>query len=236
MIKDTTPQHVAIICDGNRRWARGKGLPVFKGHEFAVKNTMEELIDAASEIGIDYLTFWIFSTENWNRDKKEVEGLMNLFRYMFDKQLERLHKKNYKVKLIGNRAGLADDIQSRIEKGEELTKNNTGMTVIFAMNYGGHDELVRAVKKITEKVQSGKLTTDQITEQLVEAHLDTNGTPSPDMIIRPGGEQRMSGFMSWQNAYSEYFFTTFAFPEFTRDKLVGLVDEFKQRNRRFGGN
>jgi undecaprenyl diphosphate synthase len=228
------PQHIAIICDGNRRWARTKGWPVFKGHEFAVKNTIENLIDAASDMGVRYLTFWIFSTENWDRSKDEVEGLMNLFRYMFDQKIQQLHEKNYVIKLIGNRSGLAPDIQERIEKGEHLTANNTGMTVIFAMNYGGHDELRRTMISIAEDVKAGRIKPEEINDNLIESHLDTAGVPNPDMIVRTSGELRLSGFMSWQSQYAEFFFPKFAFPEFNSEKLAELIKEYQGRQRRFG--
>ncbi len=234
--KDNYPQHIAIICDGNRRWARGKGLPVFKGHDFAVKETFEKLVDAAVDLNIPYITFWIFSTENWDRDKEEIEWLMNLFRYMFDHKIKKLGEKDIRVRVIGNRSGLAPDIQERIAKGEEETKNNKTLTVTLAMNYGGHDELVRAMTKIAQKVSAGEVGADEINQQVIEQHLDTAGLPRPDMIIRTSGEFRLSGFMSWQSEYAEYFFPEFSFPDFTPERLGELVEEFQHRNRRFGGN
>lgn len=234
--KNQHPKHIAIICDGNRRWARGRGLPATMGHEYAVKTTMENLIDKAIELDIKYLTFWIFSTENWDRDKEEIEALMNLFRFMFDHQMKKLGKKDVRVKIIGNRSGLSTDIQERIIKGEEATKDNKRITVTFAMNYGGHDELVRAMAGIAQDVKNGVIEADKINTQLIESYLDTVDMPNPDMIVRTSGEQRLSGFMPWQSEYAEYFFPKFSFPDFTPDRLEELLEEFYQRNRRFGGN
>lgn len=234
--KSINPQHVAIICDGNRRWAREKGLPVFMGHDRAVKKTIDDLVDAALKLKIPYITFWVFSTENWNRAKDEVDWLMNLFRHLFDKKLKELAKKDVKIKMIGNRDGLAEDIQAKIIEGEKETENNNSITVTFAMNYGGHDELVRAFGEIASEVESGKLKAKDVSEELIESYLDTFGDPDPDMIIRTSGELRLSGFMSWQSEYAEYFFPSYSFPDFTGERLIELVEEFKHRQRRFGGS
>jgi undecaprenyl diphosphate synthase len=228
-------KHVAIICDGNRRWARENGWQVFRGHEYAVKTTMDSLINRALEMGLEHITFWIFSTENWKRDRQEVDGLMNLFRYIFDEKIQRLGEKNIRVQVIGDRSKLAEDIQERIAKGEELTKGNTSMTVTLAMNYGGRDEIVRAVKRLWKEKQKNGFNLDQLDEEMFATFLDTVGMPDPELIIRPGGEQRLSGFMLWQQQYSEFYFSDVKFPDFDGEKLTEAVEIFQKRQRRFGG-
>ncbi|MFZ1721053.1 MAG: polyprenyl diphosphate synthase [Microgenomates group bacterium] len=230
------PKHVAIICDGNRRWARSHGWEVFRGHEHAVNKTIEPLVDRASELGIECVTFWIFSTENWDREKKEVEGLMNLFRSMFDKQIEKFHEKNMVVKHIGDIEQLAPDIQDRIKKGIEKTKNNTGMTVVVAMNYGGRNEIVRGVRDLVEEIKAdgADFDTAQITEKYFERYLETSDFPYPDLIIRTSGEQRLSGFLLWSGQYAECYFPKVTFPDFTPEELDKAIAEYQSRERRFG--
>ncbi len=228
------PTHLAIICDGNRRWAKSHGWDVLRGHKFAIDEIFEPLADHAAKLGIGYITFWVFSTENWDREKREVTALMNLFRKVFDEKVPRLHEKNYRIKHIGNLAGLPEDIQKRIADGIELTKNNTGLTLTFAMNYGGHDELQRAIQKIGKKVAAGELQPEQIDEKVIANNLDTAGMPEPDLIVRTSGEQRLSGFMSWQSNYAEFSFPKFDFPDFTPEKLDEVLADFATRKRRFG--
>jgi undecaprenyl diphosphate synthase len=230
----TVPQHIAIVCDGNRRWARGKGLPTFLGHKQAVDAVMEPLIDHAAARGVKYLTFWIFSTENWSRDKEEVEGLMNLFRMFFDDKVKSMDKKGVRFKMIGDITGFAVDIQDRILRGVADTAQNTRITVTLAMNYGGRDELIRTFKKIAAQVESGDLFATDITEEIVGRHLDTAGVPDPDFVIRTSGEQRLSGYLLWQLEYAELYFPKFHFPEFTPERLDEAIEEFQQRHRRFG--
>jgi len=230
MAEQKTLQHLAVICDGNRRWAKAHNLPPYEGHRYAVQEVFEPLIDQAMAKGIKYLTFWIFSTENWQRDKLEVEMLMNLFRHFFDHQLSRLHEKDIRVQVIGNKKMFSKDIQERIAKGEKLTKDNKGIVVTLAMSYGGHDELVRAVQKIVAQ----NVAAQDVTEELIEQNLDTAMMPSPDFIVRTSGEQRLSGFMSWQSEYSEFYFPQWHFPEFSPDKLDEVIEEFQKRQRRFG--
>lgn len=235
-------EHVAIICDGNRRWARSQGWEVFKGHEQAVKHVFEPLIEHAQKVGIKFLTFWIFSTENWQRDAKEVGFLMNLFRDFFDTQIKKLDKNNVRFNMIGNITRFDADIQKRILQAVEKTKDNTAVTVTLAMNYGGRDELVRGVQRLAEQVTQGKLKPEAITADTLGQALDTAGVhlphaaqlPDPDIIIRTSGEQRLSGFMSWQQAYSEFFFVDFHFPDFSPEKMDQVLAEFYQRSRRFG--
>lgn len=223
-----TPQHVAIICDGNRRWAKEHKLEAVFGHRKAVDDVFEPLIDTAIEHSIRYLTFWVFSTENWKRDEKEVDALLSLFRELMSRQIELLHKKGIRLKIIGDISKFDSDIQKKITQGIELTKNNSKITVIFAMNYGGRDELLRAFNTL---LQSGK---QSISIDDIGQTLDTASIPDPDFIIRTGGEQRLSGFLLWQSEYAELAFPDFYFPEFTPKKFEALLEEFTHRKRRFG--
>lgn len=234
-MKNTAPlQHLAIICDGNRRWAKEHHLPPFEGHKRAVDKVFDELIEAASQRGIKYLTFWIFSTENWQRDKLEVEGLMNLFRMFFDTRITEFKKKNIRFKMIGNLSHFAPDIQKRIADGMEKTKDCDKITVTLAMSYGGRDELVRATQKIAQQVLSGSIKPEEITAQTLTQTLDTAGVPDPDLIVRTSGEQRLSGFLTWQAEYSEFYFPEWHFPEFDSEKLDECLAEYAARQRRFG--
>jgi undecaprenyl diphosphate synthase len=229
------PEHIAIICDGNRRWAKSQGLKVFAGHKKAVHENFEELIDHSIKIGLKYLTFWIFSTENWKRDKVEVDFLMNLFREIFDKRIDGWKEKGVKFNMIGNISGFADDIQSRILDGEEKTQENDLLTVTLAMNYGGRDELTRTMQKLAKKVVAGDIQPEDITQEMIAQNLDTAGMPDPACIVRTSGEFRMSGFMSWQQNYSEFIFVDYTFPELHAKELEDCIREFNRRNRRFGG-
>lgn len=226
----TLPKHIAIICDGNRRWAKEHGWEVFLGHRYAAEHTFEPLIDRAAEVGIEYLTFWVFSTENWKRKEKEVSYLLEMLREFFDKQVERLHEKEMRFQLIGDISKFPDDIQERLVRGEELTADNTGLTVVFALNYGGRDELVRACNKAISDMPGHEFSVAELS-----SYLDTKDMPDPDFIIRTGGEQRLSGFLLWQSEYAELAFPEFYFPEFTPEKLDELLAEFAERQRRFGG-
>lgn len=228
------PTHIAIICDGNRRWARAQGLKVFAGHKKAVTENFEELIDHSIKIGLKYLTFWIFSTENWDRDKMEVDFLMNLFRNIFDKQIDGWKEKGVRFNMIGDISGFDQDIQDRITSGEEKTKDNTKLTVTLAMNYGGRDEITRATKKIAQKVLDGEIKPEEINQEVIEKHLDTSDLPDPDCIVRTSGEYRMSGFMSWQQQYSEFIFVPYTYPEMHSNELDEIIIEFNKRSRRFG--
>jgi undecaprenyl diphosphate synthase len=228
------PNHIAVICDGNRRWARSQGLKVFAGHKKAVTENFEELIDHSINIGLNHLTFWIFSTENWDRDKVEVDFLMNLFRKMFDNQIDGWKQKGVRFNMIGDISRFDDDIQERITHGEEKTKNNTKLTVTLAMNYGGRDEITRATKKIAQKVLNGEIDPEEITQKVIEKHLDTADLPDPDCIVRTSGEYRMSGFMSWQQQYAEFIFVPYSFPEMHAKELNEVIIEFNKRSRRFG--
>ncbi len=235
MSQQTIPQHIAIICDGNRRWAKARGLEVFMGHKKATDEVFESLVIHCISRGVKYLTFWIFSTENWKRDKREVDFLMNLFRDFFDTRITDMDKKGVRVKVIGDITQFASDIQERIVRGTKDTENNTSLTLVLAMNYGGRDELRRAVQAIAAKVEDGELQSSDISEKEISSHLDTNFMPEPEIIVRTGGEQRLSGFMLWQCNYTEFMFPEWTFPEFSPERLDEVIAEFNHRQRRFGG-
>lgn len=213
------PQHVAIIMDGNRRWAKKRGLAAIAGHAYAVDKVVENLIERAGELGIKYLTLWVFSTENWDREQEEVNGLMNLFRKALMTKVEKFIAKGAKLQMIGDITRFAPDIQEGMKKAMAASEKNDKITVTFALNYGGRDEIKRAVAKGGSDF--GK-------------YLDTAGMPDPELIIRTGGEQRTSGFLMWSAAYSEWYFTEKLFPEFTPEELEKAIDEYQQRQRRFG--
>ncbi len=225
-------QHVAIIMDGNRRWARAKGLGAINGHEHVVNNVIEPLVDRCIELGIPYLTFWAFSTENWERDKAEVEGIMHLFRIAFEKKVEDLHKKGVKLNILGVIDRFPKDIANQAKRWVEISKNNTNITVSFALNYGGRSEIVHAMKKMFS--ENSQLNPEKITEDFFAEYLDTTGIPDPELIIRAGGQLRLSGFMPWQSVYSELYFTDMLMPDFTAKDLDTALEEFVSRQRRFG--
>lgn len=236
----TLPRHVAIILDGNRRWAKQKGLPISEGHRKVAMEVIEHLADFAIRKGIQYLTLWAFSTENWHRSEEEVSTLMTLFREGFAKSTAQLHKKGVRIITIGDLSRFADDIQQGINKRVEETKNNTQLVVIFALNYGGRNEILRASKKMLHQARKENWSEDQIekiTEEAIEQQLDTAQTmavPDPDLLIRPGGEQRLSGFMPWQTTYTELYFTPTLMPDFDDTEFQKALDEYARRNRRFG--
>ncbi len=222
------PKHVAMIMDGNRRWAREKMLPVFVGHKFGF-NRIEPTVIHAADLGIKYLTFWAFSTENWNREKKEVEALMNLFRRMFSGSLvAKLKKNNVRVRTLGDISAFPKDITKHIEAVVSDTKNNTGITVNFALNYGGRAEILRAVKKAIKEGSK------EIDEDAFSSYLYTARQPDPDIIIRTGGEYRLSGYLPWQSIYSELFFIKPYWPDFTEEVFNQVMLDYVSRERRFG--
>ncbi len=222
------PKHIAIIMDGNRRWAKNKGIPIFIGHRYGF-NRIEPLVSHAADLGISNVTFWAFSTENWNREKKEVEALMNLFRRMFTGvMVEKLKKNNVRVVALGDISPFPKDIAQAIEKIVKETKNNTRITVNFAINYGGRAEILRVVKKLIKENPK------EITEEVFAQHLYTNGQPDPDMIIRTGGEQRLSGYLPWQGVYAELYFTEKYWPDFSEAAFDAAIMDYVSRERRFG--
>ncbi|MEI8232364.1 MAG: polyprenyl diphosphate synthase [bacterium] len=220
--KTKIPQHVAIIMDGNRRWAKKQGLNAVGGHNFVVDKIVEPIIERCGELGIKYLTLWAFSTENWKREESEVSGIMQLFKRALMEKMNSFIKKGARLKMIGDLSKFSPELQEGMAKAMKDSEMNDKITVTLAINYGGRDEIYRAIEK---SKTSGK--------QLEEC-LDTAGMPDPDLIIRTGGEQRMSGFMMWQSAYSELYFTETLMPEFTVEKFDEAIEEFKGRQRRFG--
>ena len=223
------PEHIAIIMDGNGRWAKKRSLPRTAGHIAGAK-TFKNIARYCNKIGLKYLTVYAFSTENWKRPKDEVEGIMNLLRDYL-KDAENFKDENIKVKFIGDLEPLADDIKELIKKDEDGSKDATGLNLNIAINYGGRDEITKAVKRI---VASG-ISPEDITEQTVSDHLYTKGMPDPDFIIRPSGEYRLSNYLIWQSAYAEYWFSDILWPDFTPKHLEKAIDEYNHRNRRFGG-
>lgn len=214
--------------DGNRRWAKERGLPSFAGHKKVSDDVLEPLIEHAADCGIQFITFWAWSTENWGRTPMEVKGIMDLFREVIANKWKRLQEKGVRIRVIGDLTKFPEDIQKSVEKVILDTGSNTRITAVFALNYGGRDEIIRAIHTLEE----GKMPT--ITPADFSDKLDTKGMPDPEMIIRTGGEQRLSGFLLWQSEYSELFFPSWYMPEFSPEKLDGLLDEYCHRARRFG--
>ncbi|HAI22863.1 TPA: di-trans,poly-cis-decaprenylcistransferase [Candidatus Collierbacteria bacterium] len=225
-------KHVAIIMDGNRRWAKAQGLDPVKGHEQAAKKAIEPLIEKCVELGIPYVTFWAFSTENWKRDEVELKGLFEVFRFALGSLALRFIQRGARLRILGDISRFPKDIaQKSLEMITKSSKNHK-ITVTFALNYGGRDEILRAVKKIV----ANNTPVEKIDESLFSSYLDTAGIPDPDLIIRTGGEKRLSGYLPWQSVYSELLFTPTLFPDFTPDQLILAIDDFLKRDRRFGGD
>ena len=227
------PNHVAIILDGNGRWAKAKGMPRNYGHVQGAK-TVEVICEEAYKMGIQYLTVYAFSTENWNRPQDEVDALMKLLRNYMKTCLKTAEKNNMCVRVIGDKTRLDEDIRKRIDELEKATVNNTGLHFQIALNYGGRDEIVRAVKMLAEEVKEGRLNTEEITEQIISDTLDTKGIPEPDLLIRTCNEQRISNFLLWQLAYTEFYFTPVAWPDFSKEELEKAVEAYNHRDRRYG--
>ena len=228
------PRHVAVILDGNGRWAKSKGMPRNYGHAQGSKN-VEKICEEAWRMGIKYLTVYAFSTENWSRPKDEVDALMKLLRNYMKTCLKTAAKNDMKVRVIGDKTRLDDDIRSRIAELEEATKNNGGLNFQIALNYGSRDEIVRAVKRIAADARDGELQPEDITSEVISSYLDTRDIPDPDLLIRTSGEERLSNFLLWQLAYSEFYFTDVLWPDFTKDDLVKAIEQYNARDRRYGG-
>ncbi len=227
------PQHVAIILDGNGRWAKSKGMPRNYGHVQGAK-TVEVICEEAYRMGIQYLTVYAFSTENWSRPQDEVDALMKLLRNYMKTCLTTAKKNKMCVRVLGDKTRLDDDIRTRIEELEEATRNNDGLHFQIALNYGGRDEILRAVKKIAAQVENKNLQAKEITEQMISDTLDTAGIPEPDLLIRTCNEQRISNFLLWQLAYTEFYFTEVAWPDFSKEELIKAVEAYNRRDRRYG--
>lgn len=228
------PEHIAIILDGNGRWAKKRLLPRNAGHAAGAK-TVEKIIESAHNLGVKYLTVYAFSTENWNRPDDEVKALMKLLRDYLSNCIERANKNDMRVKVIGGRERLDEDIVRKIEELEECSKNNTGITFIIALNYGSRDEIVRAIKKVAHSCVDGSISVDDINEDLISNSLDTAGIPDPDLLIRTSGEIRLSNYLLWQLAYTEFYFTDVLWPDFDEEELKRAIAKYNQRDRRFGG-
>ena len=233
MEKEGMPRHIAIIMDGNRRWARQKGLDIKQGHKEGAK-ILEKIVRYANKIGLEYITVYAFSTENWKRTQDEVGALMLLLQNYLDDYSKRADTENIKVKVLGDITALSNGMQKSIQKCMERTKDNTGVTFNIALNYGGRDEIVKAVRKIAQDVKDGNLKIEDINEEKISNSLYTAGQPDPDLLIRTSGEIRTSNFLPWQIVYSEFVFIEKNWPDFTEKDLDEAIEIYKKRNRKFG--
>ena len=228
------PQHIAIILDGNGRWAKAKGMPRNYGHTAGAKN-VETVCQAAHDLGVKYVTMYAFSTENWNRPEGEVEALMKLLESYLKNCIKTADKNNMRVRVIGDTTRLSERFQERIRELEAASAKNDGLNLQIAINYGSRDEMTRAMRRMSEDVAAGKRKPEEITESVFEEYLDTAGIPDPDLLIRTSGELRLSNFLLWQLAYSEFYFTDVPWPDFHKEELERAIDAYNKRDRRFGG-
>ena len=233
--KENMPKHIAIIMDGNRRWARTQGKPASFGHKAGAK-TLEKIVRYANKIGLEYITVYAFSTENWKRAEDEVNALMMLLQSYLDDYSKRADSENIKVKVLGDITALSQGMQKSIVNCMERTKNNTGVTFNIALNYGGRDEIVKAVQNIVKQVKNNQLEIENINEKTITDNLYTAGQPDPDLLIRTSGEQRLSNFLPWQVVYSEFLFVDKNWPDFTEQDLDNAIIEYEKRTRHFGAN
>ena len=233
--KSKMPKHIAIIMYGNRRWARAKGKPVSFGHKEGAK-TLEKIVRYANKIGLEHITVYAFSTENWKRTEEEVSALMLLLQTYLDDYSKRADSENIKVKVLGDITVLSTGMQKSIINCMERTKNNTGVVFNIALNYGGRDEIVKAIKEICKEVKEGKINIEDINEELITNELYTKGQPDPDLVIRTSGELRLSNFLPWQSTYSELLFVQKNWPDFTEEDLDNAIVEYQKRKRKFGAN
>ena len=231
------PKHIGIIMDGNGRWAKQRNLPRYKGHIEGAK-TFRKIGEFAADIGVKCMTFYAFSTENWKRPQEEVDAIMQLFReYLMEaeERKEENREKGIALRFIGDRQGIPEDIQALMEHIEQESQYETKVILNLAINYGGRHEITQGVQEIARKVKNGELLPEEITEDVISDHLYTKNHPDPDLIIRPSGEYRLSNFLTWQSAYSEFWFSNVLWPDFTEENLCEALREFEKRNRRFGG-
>ena len=233
--KENMPKHIAIIMDGNRRWARKQGKSASYGHKEGAK-TLEKIVRYANKIGLSYITVYAFSTENWKRAEEEVKALMMLLQNYLDDYSKRADTENIRVKILGDITALSTSMQKSILKCMERTKNNTGVTFNIALNYGGRDEIVKAVKNIAKEVKSGNVNIEDINEEMISDNLYTKGMPDPDLLIRTSGELRLSNFLPWQVVYSEFLFIDKNWPDFSEEDLDNAIIEYQKRTRKFGAN
>lgn len=234
---EVLPRHVGIIMDGNGRWAKNKGLPRSEGHKAGAK-TFRKIGEFAADLGIKYLTFYAFSTENWKRPEEEVHAIMDLFKDYLDEVIDRIlenRERGIRLHFIGDRSALSENLRDLMEKTEAITADKDKVHLNIAINYGGRAEIVKSVREIAELVKKGELNPEDITDQTISDRLYTAGQPDPDLIIRPSGEFRLSNFLTYQSAYSEFWFSDILWPDFTEDDLVTALRTFEKRNRRFGG-
>ena len=228
------PNHIAIILDGNGRWAKKKGMPRSYGHVKGCAN-LETICDDMKELGVKYLTVYAFSTENWKRSREEVEGLMKLFRNYLKKCIKIAERNKMRVRVIGDITAFDKDIQERIAYLEEFSKKYDELHFQIALNYGSRDEITRGMRRLAQDAAEGKITTEEVDEEMVESYLDTAGIPDPDLLIRTSGELRLSNFLLWQLAYTEFYFTDVAWPDFNREELIRAIEKYNARDRRYGG-
>lgn len=228
------PQHIAIILDGNGRWAKAKGMPRNYGHTAGARN-VETVCQAAHDLGVKYVTMYAFSTENWNRPEGEVEALMKLLESYLKNCIKTADKNNMRVRVIGDTTRLSERFQERIRELEAASAKNDGLNLQIAINYGSRDEMTRAMRRMSEDVAAGKRKPEEITESVFEEYLDTAGIPDPDLLIRTSGELRLSNFLLWQLAYSEFYFTDVPWPDFHKEELERAIEAYNKRDRRFGG-
>ena len=233
--KENMPKHIAIIMDGNRRWAKARGKAASFGHKEGAK-TLEKIVRYANKIGLEYITVYAFSTENWKRAEDEVKALMMLLQNYLDEYAKRADTENIKVKILGDITALSEGMQKSIKKCMERTKDNTGVTFNIALNYGGRDEIIKAIKQIATEVKEEKISIDEITEETISNHLYTKGEPDPDLLIRTSGELRLSNFLPWQLVYSEFLFIDKNWPDFDEKDLDDAIIEYQKRTRKFGAN
>ncbi|WP_455720959.1 isoprenyl transferase [Agathobacter sp.] len=229
----STPEHIAIILDGNGRWAKSKGMPRNYGHTVGAKN-VETICKAANDMGVKYLTLYAFSTENWNRPASEVKALMTLLESYLKNCIKTANKNNMRVRVIGEISRLSDDFQQKIRNLEEVSSANTGLNLTIAINYGSRDEMIRAVKHIIKDHDAGSISIDDIDADTFSSYLDTKDIPDPDLLIRTSGEQRLSNYLLWQLAYTEFYFTDVPWPAFDKNELKKAIDAYNKRDRRFG--
>ena len=227
---DKVPQHIAIIMDGNGRWAKARGLPRLAGHRAGTEN-LRTIIQAGVDFGIQYLTFYAFSTENWSRPKAEVEGLMKILADVFDREAAELHRQGARLIHIGHLDGLSPNLQEKVRNAVEMTSGNERITIVLAFNYGGRDEIVHAVKRLLKD----QVDPEKVDQDLLSEYMFTAGIPDPELVIRTSGEQRTSNFLTWQSVYSEWYFPKVYWPDFNKEELAKAIEEFGNRDRRFGG-
>ena len=231
---DKKPEHVAIIMDGNGRWAKKRGLPRLSGHKAGME-ALKKIVRYCGEQHIDYLTVYAFSTENWKRSDEEVSGIFKILVYYMERELKELHEMGVKVRILGDYSIIPEDARKAVDKALDITKDNTGLGFNIALNYGGRNDILKAVKEIGQEIKAGRLDIDDLDEAAVSDRLYTAGIPDPDLIIRTSGELRLSNFLLWQSAYSEFVFTDLLWPDFDEKAMEEALDEFNKRKRNFGG-